>query len=56
MQRGTSSLNYYRVLVTWGVGCIGSYLVDELVGDDLEVSVLDNLSTDRLDNVKQYLE
>lgn len=45
-----------RVLVTGGAGFIGSHLVDELVKDGFEVSVLDNLSTGRLENVKRHLE
>jgi UDP-glucose 4-epimerase len=40
-----------RVLVTGGAGFIGSHLADELVASGVEVTVLDNLVTGRLDNV-----
>jgi len=44
------------VLVTGGAGFIGSHLVDELISEGFEVTVLDNLSTGRLDNIKHHLE
>ncbi len=40
-----------RVLVTGGAGFIGSHLVDRLVGDGVEVTVLDNLETGRIENL-----
>ena len=40
-----------KVIVTGGAGFIGSHLVDRLVGDGLEVIVLDNLSTGKKENV-----
>lgn len=40
-----------RTLVTGGCGFIGSYLVEELVAAGAKVSVLDNLTTGRLDNI-----
>jgi len=40
-----------RVLVTGGAGYIGSHLVDSLCDAGHEVSVLDNLSTGRLENL-----
>jgi len=39
------------VLVTGGAGFIGSHLVEELVGRGARVTVLDDLSTGRLDNL-----
>jgi len=45
-------LKYNKVLVTGGVGFIGSHLVDELVAGGCDVSVLDNLSTGHLSNLK----
>jgi len=40
-----------KVLVTGGAGLIGSYLVDLLVEDNAEVTVADNLSRGRLENL-----
>ena len=40
-----------RVLVTGGAGFIGSHVVDAYVAAGHEVSVLDNLSTGKLDNL-----
>ncbi|MEM2362627.1 MAG: GDP-mannose 4,6-dehydratase [Candidatus Nezhaarchaeales archaeon] len=44
-----------RVLVTGGAGFIGSHLVDRLIQEDLEVVVLDNLSTGSLDNIRAHM-
>jgi nucleoside-diphosphate-sugar epimerase len=41
-----------KALVTGGAGFIGSHLVDELVAADCDVTVLDNLSTGHLSNLK----
>jgi len=41
-----------KVLVTGGAGFIGSHMVDRLVKDGYDVSVLDNLSTGKLDNIR----
>jgi nucleoside-diphosphate-sugar epimerase len=45
---------YQRVLVAGGAGFIGSYIVDKLLEDDVEVTVLDNLSTGLMENLKQH--
>lgn len=42
-----------RILVTGGAGFIGSHLVDRLIADGHQVSVLDDLSTGRLENLAQ---
>jgi UDP-glucose 4-epimerase len=41
-----------NVLVTGGAGFIGSHLAERLVREDCRVTVLDNLSTGRLENLK----
>jgi UDP-glucose 4-epimerase len=45
-----------RYLITGGAGFIGSHLTDRLLEDGDRVHVLDNLSTGRLDNVRQWLD
>jgi nucleoside-diphosphate-sugar epimerase len=45
-------LKFKKVLVTGGAGFIGSHLVDALVAADCDVTVLDNLSTGHLSNLK----
>jgi len=42
--------------VTGGAGFIGSHLVDRLIKEGFEVSVLDNLSTGRMENLMRHLE
>jgi len=44
-----------RVLVTGGAGFIGSHLVDRLMTQNCEVTVLDNLSSGSLNNTKRWL-
>jgi UDP-glucose 4-epimerase len=44
-----------RVLITGGAGYIGSHLVDLLVDQDHDVTVLDNLSTGRIPNLSSSL-
>lgn len=43
-----------RVLVTGGAGFIGSHLVDELLDRDFEVTVMDNLSTGKMENISHH--
>ena len=49
-------MSYSRVLVSGGAGFIGSHLVDELVKQGMSVTVLDNLSTGRLGNIRGHVE
>lgn len=45
-----------RVLVTGGAGFIGSHLIDRLLGRNHKVTVLDNLSTGRIENIKERVD
>jgi len=45
---------YSRILVTGGAGFIGSHLVDRLLNEDFEVTVIDNLDTGRLENITRH--
>lgn len=49
------ALKYHRVLVTGGAGFIGSHLVNELIKEEHEVSVLDNFSTGKFENIEKNL-
>ncbi len=44
-----------KVLITGGAGFIGSHLAESLIAEGHEVTILDNLSTGRLENIR-YLE
>jgi UDP-glucose 4-epimerase len=43
-----------RVLITGGAGFIGSHLTEKLLGEGHYVSVLDDLSTGRLENIQPF--
>lgn len=45
-----------RALVTGGSGFVGSHLVDALVAAGLAVTILDDLSTGRIDNIRQHVD
>lgn len=46
--------HYSRILVTGGAGFIGSHLVDRLIAEGSEVTVLDNFDTGKLHNVSGH--
>jgi UDP-glucose 4-epimerase len=48
--------NTVRILITGGAGYIGSHLTDALVAGGHEVTVLDNLSTGRIANIRHLLD
>ena len=48
-------MNEKRMFVTGGAGFIGSHLVDRLVQDGCEVTVYDNLSSGKMDNIAHHL-
>jgi len=47
---------FERVLVTGGVGFIDSHLVDNIITQDTHVTVFDNLTSETLQNIKQWLD
>ncbi len=46
--------NNNKVLITGGAGFIGSHLAEELLRSQFHVTIIDNLSTGRIDNLKNF--
>lgn len=44
---------YSQILVSGGAGFIGSHIVDRLISEDFEVTVIDNLQTGHVKNIKR---
>lgn len=43
-----------KAVVTGGAGFIGSHMVDRLVAEGINVTVIDNLANGRLDNLEHH--
>lgn len=50
-----SKISFSSALITGGAGFIGSHLVDRLMESGVKVTVLDNLSAGRLNNISKWL-
>ena len=46
--------DHSKILVTCGAGFIGSHIVDRLLSEGFEVTVIDNLYTGRLENITKH--
>jgi UDP-N-acetylglucosamine 4-epimerase len=54
LEKAVEILKSKHVLVTGGAGFIGSNIVEFLLGNEIQVSVLDNLSTGKRSNLEEF--
>jgi UDP-glucose 4-epimerase len=52
----TGKMNNYRALVTGGAGFIGSHLIESLLKVGNEVTILDNFTTGKIENIEPILK
>ena len=45
-----------NICITGGAGFIGSHLVERLSNYDCNITIIDNLSTGRIENIKNFLK
>lgn len=50
----TRNINFNKQFVTGGAGFIGSHLVDRLMSEGKQVTVYDNLSSGRMENIEHH--
>ena len=43
-----------KIIITGGAGFIGSHLVELLIKKNYKITVIDNLSTGRYENLKKF--
>ncbi len=55
MENLARSLKGKHVLVTGGAGFIGSNIVEELLNNEVRVTVLDNLATGKYSNIEEFI-
>ncbi|MDI6690840.1 MAG: NAD-dependent epimerase/dehydratase family protein [Candidatus Bathyarchaeota archaeon] len=51
----SKTVNFQKIFITGGAGFMGSHVVDRLCQEGKEVVVFDNLSSGKLENIRQWL-
>jgi UDP-glucose 4-epimerase len=54
-QNQVTAMKFSRILVTGGAGFVGSHLIDELLENGYHVTVLDDFSSGRIENIAKHL-